>query len=332
MDAASEPPAEDASELLALTRALRAEVAWLAETGATGVFSDGPHPSADDDRAALVAATTRSPERAARPSASEPAGGPGGVREPARGFVPPPTRPSGAASPAVAERSEGPSRVVAAPLARPAPLGERAASLRAESPALPRSAPGNLGEALGALGREVAGCAACALHAGRKQAVFSRGTTSSGLCFVGEAPGVEEDAAGEPFVGAAGQLLDRMIAAMGFARDEVYICNVIKCRPPENRKPEPEEIAACLPHLERQLEFVAPSVIVALGATAVEGLLGVRGGITRLRGQWRLFRGRTPVMPTFHPAYLLRMPSAKSDVWKDLQEVVRHMGRQLPAR
>ncbi len=175
-------------------------------------------------------------------------------------------------------------------------------------------------------------CARCRLAETRTQTVFSRGQGTSGLCFVGEGPGLDEDARGEPFVGLAGQLLDRMIAAMGFSRDEVYVCNIVKCRPPENRKPKPDEMAACRPFLEQQLELVAPQVIVALGATAVQGLLDTTEGITRLRGRWKLYRGRIAVMPTFHPAYLLRNPSAKRQVWEDLQAVLRQMGRPAPGQ
>jgi uracil-DNA glycosylase family 4 len=176
----------------------------------------------------------------------------------------------------------------------------------------------------------VSGCTRCGLHCERKQTVFARGTGSSGVCFVGEGPGADEDAQGFPFVGKAGQLLDRMIGAMGFGRDEVYVCNIVKCRPPKNRKPEPDEMASCRPYLVEQLELIEPKVIVALGATAVEGLLGVSGGITRLRGNWRLYGGRIAVMPTFHPAYLLRTPEAKRDVWNDLKEVLKHLGRPVP--
>jgi DNA polymerase len=180
------------------------------------------------------------------------------------------------------------------------------------------------------LREEVRGCTRCALAPARKNTVFSRGTGSSGLCFIGEGPGADEDAQGYPFVGAAGQLLDRMIAAMGFGRDEVYVCNIVKCRPPQNRKPEPAEMAACMPYLTEQLELLEPQVIVALGATAVQGLLGTTEGIMRLRGKWKLYRGRIAVMPTFHPAYLLRTPEAKRDVWTDLQAVLRQMGRAIP--
>jgi DNA polymerase len=199
------------------------------------------------------------------------------------------------------------------------------------APAPEKSAPPASGS-LGELGALVAGCTRCRLSQSRTQTVFSRGTGSSGLCFVGEGPGADEDAQGQPFVGLAGQLLDRMIAAMGFLRDEIYVCNIVKCRPPENRKPEPDEMGACRPFLEQQLELVAPQVIVALGATAVQGLLGTTEGITRLRGRWKLYRGRIAVMPTFHPAYLLRNPKAKREVWEDLQAVLRQMGRTPPGK
>ena len=180
------------------------------------------------------------------------------------------------------------------------------------------------------LAEEIKSCTRCVLHRERTQTVFARGGGSSGVVFIGEGPGEEEDRQGEPFVGPAGQLLDRMIAAMQIARDDVYVCNIVKCRPPRNRKPEPDEMNQCRPFLEEQLELLQPRVIVALGATAVQGLLGTTEGITRLRGQWKLYRGRVPVMPTFHPAYLLRQPQAKREVWDDLREVLRHLGRPLP--
>jgi DNA polymerase len=184
---------------------------------------------------------------------------------------------------------------------------------------------------LAELAEEVKTCTRCALHRDRTQAVFARGSGKSGVLFLGEGPGEEEDRRGEPFVGPAGQLLDRMIAAMQLARDDVYVCNVVKCRPPSNRKPEPEEMSQCRPYLEEQLTLLQPRVIVALGATAVQGLLGTSEGITRLRGQWKLFRGQIPVMPTFHPAYLLRQPQAKREVWDDLREVLRHLEHNRPA-
>lgn len=182
------------------------------------------------------------------------------------------------------------------------------------------------------LATELSTCTKCPLCRQRTQTVFARGNPSAELCFVGEAPGADEDAQGEPFVGLAGQLLDRMIAAMGFAREQVYICNIVKCRPPGNRKPEPREMHACAPFLAEQLRLASPKVMVTLGTTALEGLLGAEGGIMRLRGHWRLYRGVIPVMPTFHPAYLLRNPAAKREVWLDLQAVLKHLGRHPPAR
>lgn len=182
------------------------------------------------------------------------------------------------------------------------------------------------------LSQEVSSCVQCVLHEQRTNTVFARGTGRSGLVFVGEGPGADEDAQGVPFVGKAGQLLDRMVAAMGFERDDVYVCNIVKCRPPKNRKPELSEMNACRPFIEQQLELIEPRVIVALGATAVQGLLGLGVGITRLRGKWRLYNGAIPVMPTFHPAYLLRNPAAKRQVWDDLQAVLKELGVPAPAK
>ena len=193
------------------------------------------------------------------------------------------------------------------------------------------AASGDAATRLTVLASEVAACTRCRLHETRTHTVFSRGTGASGLLFIGEGPGADEDEQGIPFVGKAGQLLDRMIEAMGFARDEVYVCNIVKCRPPKNRKPEPDEMAACKPYIEEQIALLQPTVVVAMGGTALEGLLGMTG-IMRARGKWRLYKGKTAVMPTFHPSYLLRTPEAKREVWQDLQEVVRHMGRSLPAR
>jgi DNA polymerase len=179
---------------------------------------------------------------------------------------------------------------------------------------------------------EVKVCTKCRLHETRTNTVFARGSCDADLMFVGEGPGADEDAQGLPFVGKAGQLLDRMIGAMGYGRDEVYIANVLKCRPPNNRKPEPDEMEACMPYLRRQLELIDPKVIVALGATGVQGLLGSAMGITRMRGTWKLYRGRTPIMPTFHPAYLLRQPEKKREVWSDLQEAMKRLGKTPPAK
>jgi uracil-DNA glycosylase family 4 len=245
---------------------------------------------------------------------------------------------------AVAAASDRPgARAAGAPLVNAPPavqtvsmpaLEESARSPAARMPGSESAAPGGAEatQALAELAGEVARCEKCALCRGRTQTVFARGSGKSGVCFVGEGPGEEEDLQGAPFVGKAGQLLDRMVAAMGFGRDDVYVANVVKCRPPNNRKPQPDEMAACLPYLRRQLELIQPRVIVALGATAVEGLLGTTEGITRLRGRWRLYQGQLAVMPTFHPAYLLRNPSAKQQVWQDLQAVLRQMGLEPPRR
>ena len=174
------------------------------------------------------------------------------------------------------------------------------------------------------------------LAASRKNVVFGVGDIHSPLMFVGEAPGADEDEQGEPFVGKAGQLLTRIIQTMGFAREAVYIANILKCRPDTpgqtkgNRKPKPEEMQTCLPYLLAQLDIIEPKVIVALGATAVEGLLGKCGGITRLRGHWQEFRG-VPVMPTYHPAYLLRNQALgeKRKVWEDMLLVLEKLGRPI---
>jgi uracil-DNA glycosylase family 4 len=178
--------------------------------------------------------------------------------------------------------------------------------------------------------QEAASCTACALHAQRTQSVFARGSLQAELVFVGEGPGAEEDRTGEPFVGPAGQLLDKMIVAMGYERDAVYICNIVKCRPPGNRTPQPEEALACKRFLHPQLELVAPRVIVALGRCAAEHL-GVAGAEGPWRGRWGRY-GDVPVMPTYHPAYLLRSPEHKRTVWEDLQLVMAKLGREPAAR
>lgn len=176
---------------------------------------------------------------------------------------------------------------------------------------------------------QVAACRKCILHQTRTRVVPGQGTYSPEIMFVGEAPGFDEDQQGLAFVGRAGQLLTKMIAAMGFTRDQVFIANILKCRPPDNRPPMPEEMVACLPYLRAQIAVLRPKVIIALGGTAVRGLLGVETGITKLRGTWMKFEG-IPTMPTLHPAYLLRNPPAKKDAWADLKEVLRSIGREPP--
>jgi DNA polymerase len=187
------------------------------------------------------------------------------------------------------------------------------------------------------LEEQVKGCTKCELSKTRTNTVFSRGNPKAALCFVGEAPGADEDAQGVPFVGKAGQLLDKMIAAMGLdAAKDVYVCNIIKCRPPGNRRPTPEETTACIPYLHDQLANVHPKVIVAMGNTSAQALLDTKLGITRLRGEWKLYRGKTLLMPTYHPSYLLRespiQKLAKQEAWEDLQKVMKELGLPLPAK
>ncbi len=175
-------------------------------------------------------------------------------------------------------------------------------------------------------------CQRCKLAPRRTNLVFGVGNPKAELMFVGEAPGADEDARGEPFVGRAGQLLTDIIErGMGMTRAEVYICNVIKCRPPENRNPELDEVAACEPFLFRQIDIIRPRVIVGLGTFAVQALLKIKTPISKLRGIWHEVRG-TRMMPTFHPAYLLRNAGDKRLVWADIQEVLKVLGRPIPQR
>lgn len=173
---------------------------------------------------------------------------------------------------------------------------------------------------------ELGDCRRCGLCEGRRNIVFGNGDEKAELVFVGEGPGGEEDLQGLPFVGPAGQLLDKMIEAMGYRRSEVYVCNVVKCRPPGNRNPLPEEVAACEPFLLAQLRAIRPKAIVALGKFAAQTLLRTDAPITRLRGVWHEYEG-IPLMPTFHPAYLLRSPAEKRKAWEDLQQVMARLGK-----
>jgi DNA polymerase len=185
---------------------------------------------------------------------------------------------------------------------------------------------------LRAIRADLGDCKRCPLHAqGRKQIVFGVGNVHAELMFVGEAPGADEDQQGEPFVGRAGQLLNNMIAAMGLKREQVYIANVIKCRPPGNRTPLPEECAVCSPFLTRQIEAIGPKVMVTLGAVAAKTLLGVNESMGALRGRWYTFHD-IPLAVTYHPAYLLRNPPAKKDTWQDLQMVMKRMGLKVPKK
>jgi DNA polymerase len=185
-------------------------------------------------------------------------------------------------------------------------------------------------EALAAIRDDLGDCTRCKLHTlGRTQIVFGVGNPSADLMFVGEAPGADEDIQGIPFVGRAGQLLTKMIEAMGFGRDEVYIANVLKCRPPGNRNPEPDEIEQCEPFLFRQLASVQPKVVIALGAFAARTLLKTDAPISRLRGRVFDYRG-AKLIPTFHPSFLLRSPAYKREAWEDLKLALTHLGREAP--
>jgi uracil-DNA glycosylase len=288
--ATSDGPADAREELARIAASLRAYLEWQEDTGASGI------------------------PRKPRSSAASP-----------RGDAPP-------AAPAAATHAVAPTP------AAPVPMGQVIDSLPAAAAAVapavaPAAAPAPppAPRALELVQAEVAACTRCGLAPTRTNTVFARGNPAAALCFVGEGPGAEEDAQGIPFVGRAGQLLDRMIQAMGLdpARD-VYVCNIVKCRPPGNRRPEPDEIEACIPYLHEQLAAVRPKAIVALGNTAVAALLGSKLGITKMRGQWKLYKGSVPVMPTYHPSYLLR-PSAqqveaKKQAWEDLQAVMKHLG------
>ena len=257
-----------------------------------------------------------------RPRSARPAAGAGSV----------PTSPRPVAKPA-------PSAPV--PTARPeATLPLLVPEPSAPVIAAPALSPEAKVAAFAELRQRVSACIKCEhLVAARRNVVFGVGNIDTNLMFVGEAPGADEDAQGEPFVGKAGQLLTKIIQAMGLQRESVYIANILKCRPDTpgqsagNRKPTPEEMQTCIPFLHEQIDLIRPQVIVALGGTAVEGLLGKTVGITRLRGHWQTYRG-TPLMPTYHPAYLLRnqAPAEKRRVWEDMLQVMEKLGMPISER
>ncbi len=213
-----------------------------------------------------------------------------------------------------------------APPATPRPAAPAAPRPAAPAPAAP-AANDDRTAALAALRVEVMPCTRCKLHGGRNTVVFGEGSPHARVMFIGEAPGAKEDQTGRPFVGAAGQLLDKIVEnAMGLRRTEVYIANINKCRPPDNRAPEADEVAACLPHLRRQIEIVRPEVIVCLGRTAAQNLLATTASTTALRGQSLSYMD-IPVVVTWHPAYLLREPAHKRETWDDIKRVNRLLGR-----
>jgi uracil-DNA glycosylase len=216
------------------------------------------------------------------------------------------------------------------PVTHPNFTGEETAiPARKSFPAQPQIdamiAPAERAAALQVIREDIGDCTRCALHKGRNKIVFADGSPTARLMFVGEGPGADEDAQGLPFVGRAGQLLNNMIAAMGLKREEVYIANVVKCRPPGNRTPEPDEANTCSPFLFRQIDVVRPQVLVALGATAATYLLGQRQPLAGLRGRVHAFRG-CQLIVTYHPAFLLRDPRQKKEAWADLQIAMKELG------
>jgi uracil-DNA glycosylase family 4 len=190
---------------------------------------------------------------------------------------------------------------------------------------------GDKPSALKSIREDIGDCTRCRLHKGRTNLVFGVGNVNADLMFIGEGPGADEDAQGEPFVGRAGQLLNNMISAMGIKREDVYIANVVKCRPPGNRTPEKDECDTCSPFLMRQIDVIKPKVIVALGAVAAKNLLAINDSMANLRGRWYDFRD-SRLLVTYHPAYLLRDPRQKKEAWKDLQMVMQFLGLTPPAK
>jgi uracil-DNA glycosylase len=232
-------------------------------------------------------------------------------------------------------RQIGDSYVSAAPTADPVSRDESPPPMEEPMPRShrPPDAPSLFDEAaapsddtLEAIRDDIGECTRCKLHEGRTHIVFGEGNPKAPLMFVGEGPGADEDATGRPFVGAAGKLLDRIIEAIGLKREDVYIANVVKCRPPGNRKPEKDESSTCQQFLFRQIDVIRPKIIVALGNTPVESLLGLKVGITKARGEFYDYHG-IKLMPTFHPAYLLRDPTKKREVWEDMKKVRAELER-----
>jgi len=237
-----------------------------------------------------------------------------------------------------------PDTIGGMPLPRPVRKPESSKPVPAAAPVAPKISPLPLpaaagpslfesmdkiaGDTLPKIREDLGECTRCKLHSTRHKIVFGDGNPKAELVFVGEGPGADEDAQGLPFVGRAGKLLTQMIEAMGLQRKDVYICNVVKCRPPENRQPEEDEVSTCSPFLLRQIDAIAPKVIVCLGAVAAKTLLETNRGISQFRGEWLEFRGRK-LLATYHPAYLLRNPPAKSEVWKDLQKVMAVLGLEV---
>lgn len=317
---------DERRDAVSLVAAVSAFVAWHEELGAEGFVRASPR------RAPGIAAPL-GPTIAREPGGDPAAARPIITAEP----IPAPIARAPIARAAEAETGSGRAREIPTTSEHPpSPMAEPAArTAQPQGPSIASgSGPHDRLTRLRLLDETVRTCARCELCQERTQTVFSRGDPSARVMFIGEGPGADEDREGLPFVGKAGQLLDKMIGAMGLTEREVYIANVVKCRPPGNRTPLPAEMAACLPYLKEQIAEIEPRVIVGLGGTAIRGLLGITEGITRIRGQFRVYEGRIPVMPTFHPAYVLRQPTkeVRAMVWSDLVAVLKELGRAPPTR
>jgi len=296
--------------MLQLLRDLGAQLAWQRDAGLLDTPSQGPLP---------VASVIAAPVPALAPVPAAPL----------------PPAPVVVAAPVLTATEAPPTPAVpmAAPVL-PETVKVRPPPAAMVVPVAPANFEGRAG-ALRVIQEEVRACRACDLAAKRTQTVFARGNPDARLCFIGEGPGADEDRTGLPFVGVAGQLLDRIIAAMRLTEDQVYIANIVKCRPPNNRVPNDEEMSACTPFLLRQLEVVKPEVIVALGKTAAGFLLQDKSSMTSLRGRWHSWKG-VPVMPTWHPSYVLRVrddpkSTARAEVWTDMKLVLERLGLPVPS-
>jgi DNA polymerase len=310
---------------------LRAYVDYLRDMGVYDLYRrDDPAVLLPESLRAEIAAVSAAPAKASTPGARpQPAPRAPAVAAPSRPIAPVNPVQTSYFPPPAAVAPSAPKPLppeLIAPMPKPKSFDELAPLPAQAVPPAERAA------ALAALRAEIGDCTRCPLaYAGRHHIVFADGDPNARLLFVGEGPGADEDASGLPFVGKAGQLLNNMITAMGLKREEVYIANIVKCRPPANRTPEYDEAATCSPFLLRQIDIVQPQVIVALGATAATYLLGVKQSLASLRGQWHTARG-AKVAVTYHPAFLLRDPRQKGEAWKDLQRVMAELGLKPPAR
>ena len=309
------------SEIAHLVADVREHILYLKELGVESLDAELPAIEAvPDEGAGLLAATSL--EERQRPAAPAKQSPPADLKAPAAAT--PPKKRAGsriASLPSLAKREPRKADAEIAELAKSVASPEVAVkSPQAESSAATTDAPPATEESIESIRQFIGNCTRCPLHTGRTQVVHSTGNFQAELMFVGEAPGADEDIKGEPFVGRAGQLLTKIIESIGLSREEVFIGNINRCRPPGNRQPLPEEAATCKPFLLREIAVVKPRVIVVLGAHAAHNLLEVKTPISKLRGHFHEYHG-VQVMPTFHPAYLLRDPHKKREVWEDMKKV-----------